>query len=417
MHKAQFEKIHLLLNQENFSQAQNLIMPILADEPENIDALYLLAEIHLNLDRYKEAHETISQCISLDPEESAYFNTQARIFMSQENFREAESSLKTALEINPIDALNRAILAHVKLVRKSYQEALELADAALELDPENILALNTRGAALLKLNRKEEAQESIEDALREDPINSFSHSNNGWGKLEQGKHKEALEHFKEALQIDPNNDYAQAGLLEAIKAKSPIYRLFMAYFFFMNKLTAKYQWGVIIGFYIAFRGIRALADSNEALEPYLTPVLVIFAILAFSTWIIPAISNAFLRFNKFGKYLLDEDEKKSANFVAGSLAISILGFIGYAFTQNEFYLGVAIFGFAMILPYNLMFAKTKKPKVLLIYAIAMTALGIGALAQAYSSGQLMNTLSSIFVLAFVAYQWVANYMMIDEGDR
>jgi len=257
----------------------------------------------------------------------------------------------------------------------------------------------------------------MEDALREDPNNSFSHSNNGWGKLEQGKHKEALDHFKEALVIDPNNDYAQSGLLEAIKAKNPFYRLFMAYYFFMNKLTAKYQWGVIIGFYIAFRGIRALADNNEALEPYLTPISVILAVLAFSTWIIPAISNAFLRFNKFGKYLLDEDEKKSANFVAASLVLCILGFLLYAFTQNEFFLGIAVFGFAMILPYNLMFAATKRPKVLLIYAIAMTVLGIAALASAYSSGQLMNGLSSIFIIAFIAFQWVANFMIIDEGDR
>ena len=64
-----------------------------------------------------------------------------------------------------------------------------------------------------------------------------------------------------------------------------------------------------------------------------------------------------------------------------------------------------------------MFAATKRPKVLLIYAIAMTVLGIAALASAYSSGQLMNGLSSIFIIAFIAFQWVANFMIIDEGDR
>ena len=70
--------------------------------------------------------------------------------------------------------------------------------------------------------------------------------------------QKALEHFKESLSKDPNFEFAQVGLLEAIKATNPIYRLFLKYAFAMSKLTAKYQWAVIIGFYLLFKLLRII---------------------------------------------------------------------------------------------------------------------------------------------------------------
>ena len=127
--------------------------------------------------------------------------------------------------------------------------------------------------------------------------------------------KKHSEHFREALKLDPNFTYAQSGMLEALKANNIFYRLFLQYSFWMGNLTAKYQWGVIIGFYIGFRLIRALAASNENLRPYLTPIIILLALIMFSTWIITPVSNLFLRFNKYGKHLLGKQDKISANFV------------------------------------------------------------------------------------------------------
>ena len=125
------------------------------------------------------------------------------------------------------------------------------------------------------------------------------------------RHKKALEHFKEALTNDPTFKYAQAGMMQALKATNPIYRLFLKYSFWMNNLTAKYQWGVIIGFYLGFKALKTIARNNEALQPYLTPLIIALALVAFSTWVIAPISNLFLRFNKYGQLLLDKKEKMS----------------------------------------------------------------------------------------------------------
>jgi hypothetical protein len=269
-----------------------------------------------------------------------------------------------------------------------------------------------RSAALNKLNRKDESFVTIQGALKEDPNNAYTHANYGWNLLEQGQHKKALEHFKESLSNNPSYEYAQAGMLEAIKATNPVYRLFLKYSFWMSNLTAKYQWVVIIGFYLGFRFLNRLADTNEALQPYLNPILVVLALFAISTWIIHPISNLFIRFHRYGQYLLDEKEKLSSNFVAISVSIFALGLILYFTLSNENMLSLVFFGFAMILPLGSMFVATKYKNILVIYTLFLSIVGALAVAISISQDNLYNFMSIGFLFGFIAYQWIANFMII-----
>ena len=293
---------------------------------------------------------------------------------------------------------------------------MEAADRALEIDAENLLALNMRSTALNKLDRSEESFDTIAGALREDPNNAFTHANYGWGLLERGDHKKALGHFKEALRANPNMAYAQSGLLEAVKATNPAYKLFLKYSFWMGNMSSRYQWGVIIGFYFGFRLLRSLAQSNEALRPFLIPIIILMVILAFSTWIIAPISNLFLRFNKYGKLLLDEKEKMSSNLVAVSLLLMLTGLAVYLITADERFVPIAVFGFAMIVPLGVMFSPTKYKNVLLIYTIAMAIVGIASIAITFSTNNIFTILSPVFIVGFIAFQWGANFLIIREDN-
>ena len=67
-----------------------------------------------------------------------------------------------------------------------------------------------------------------------DPDDAFSHANQGWTLLEQGNRKKAMEHFRESLRLDPTNGWAQAGLVEAIKAGNPVYAVMLKYFLWIQ---------------------------------------------------------------------------------------------------------------------------------------------------------------------------------------
>ncbi len=411
-----FSKIEILIRQQRYSDAEKILSELLTEDPNNIRVLSLLAESHLLQNKFETAYRLIDSAIGLSPDVPYLFYIKTRIAIGQENFVEAERNINHAIKLDPYDADYFAIAANLQLRRKQFENALSLSDQALEIDPENLLALNTRSTTLIKLNRSEESFETIEGALREDPNSAFTHANYGWGLLEKGNHKKAMDHFKEALTNDPNYKYAQYGLLEALKASNPVYRLFLKYSFFMSKLTEKYQWGVIIGFYLGFRALRTIAEKNEALQPYLVPLIVVIALLAFSTWIISPISNLFLRFNKYGQLLLDKKQKLSSNFVAASLALFLVGLVLYLILSDQRMLTIAAFGFAMMLPLGSMFSPSKGKIGLLAYTIFLAVIGMLAIGLTFSGGELINGITFLFILGFVAFQWVANFISIEKDN-
>lgn len=409
-------KVEILIQQKKFGEAEKLLSDLLTEDSNNIHFLSLLSEVYLQQDKFDNANRIIENAIGLSPDAPHLFYIKSRIAIQQDNLNEAEKNISQAIELDPYDADYFALLANIKIGRKQFEDALDSANRALEIDAENILALNTRSTALNKLNRSEESFETIEGALREDPNNAYTHANYGWGLLEKGDHKKALEHFKEALTNDPTFDYAQSGMLEALKATNPIYRIFLKYSFYMSNLTAKYQWGVLIGFYLGLKALRTVAKNNEALQPYLIPLIVALALIAFSTWVIAPISNLFLRFNKYGQLLLDKKEKMSSNFVAISLGLFFVGLLLYFMLSDEKMLTIAVFGFAMMLPLGTMFSPSKNKYGLLIYTIALAITGLIAIGLTFSTGEMFNLMTVVFIFGFVAFQWVANYMLIKEDN-
>ncbi len=414
---SQLAKVEILIQQKRYAEARQIIESLLAQDSSQPFLLSLLAEIYLQQDQPEQAAGIIDHSISLAPDTAHLYYIKSRICICLGQYDEAENQIAQAIALDSRDALFHAFHANIKLLRKQYQQALELAGRALEADAENLLALNIRSSALIKLDKKEEAFTTIEGALREDPNNAYTHTNYGWGLLEKGNHKKALEHFKEALQNDPGQDMARLGMLEAVKAANPLYRLFLKYSFFMSSLTAKYQWGVIIGFYLITRVLRGIAQKNEAAQPYLTPIVILLAITAFSTWVFTPVSNLFLRFNRYGRLLLDHNEKRNSSLVALSLAVSLVGLISYFLLSDERYLSIVAFGFAMMLPLGILFSAGKNHKVLKIYTLAMTAAGLSAIILTFTSNNLFNTASILFIAGFIGFQWLSNFIHIREDNK
>lgn len=183
----------------------------------------------------------------------------------------------------------------------------------------------------------------------------------------------------------------------------------------MSNLTAKYQWGIILGFFFVMRGLRALANSNEALQPFLFPVIILLTIFAFSTWIVKPLSNLFLRFHPYGKFLLDRKEKMSSDFVAICLGICLINLLFYIFLSDVRFMFFAAFGFFMMVPMSVIFVPSKY-KLILIYTMAMALLGIIALGTAIMNSAAFSTLASTFLIGFIAFQFLANFLIIRNSN-
>jgi tetratricopeptide (TPR) repeat protein len=410
------QRAEILIQQHRYTEAERFLKDSLSSDPTDVYSLSLLAEVNIQLNLYEKADLLINSAIGLAPERGGLYFTKARIAICRNKYDEAEENIRHSIAMNPAAPNYYALWASVKLTRKQYQNALELSNQALALEPENLLALNTRSTALLKLNQPEDSFQTIEGALREDPNNAFTHANYGWNLLENNNQEKALEHFREALKNEPNSGYAQSGMLEALKANNFIYKSFLRYSFWIGKLTARYQWGVILGIYAISRLLRVIANNNEGIRPFLMPVMLLLAFIALSTWIISPVSNLFLRLSKYGKHLLDQKEKISANFVGACLVIFVSGLTCYLASGSATLLAVTVFGFAMMVPCGSMFETTRYKYALIIYTTGMALTGTAAIFETFRSGELFNIWTTIFIYGFLIFQWAANFLIIKESN-
>lgn len=411
------EKARILYHQKRYKESAKIFAELVGKDPNDVNLLGMYSDVLRALNKNKEAEEMINRAIGLSPESDFLHYTKALVMLRLDRYDEAEDCLDRSIKINPQDGDYYAAWASVKLERKQFDKALQLANRSLELDPQNILGLNTRSSAQLRLNKKEESLNTIEGALREDPNNAFTHSNYGWNLLEKGEHKQSLKHFSEALKIDPGSANAQVGMMQALKARYFIYKWFLKYAMWMGNLTAKYQWAVIIGFYLLFRFLNGIAESNPALAPFLTPILILMGIMALSTWIIGPISNLFLRLNMYGRHLLKKHEIMSSNFVGISGIVFLLGIMLYIITGDMRWLPVAVFGMAMMIPLSQVFDPSKSKIPLWIYTALLILFGVMAIITTFQSGAIDNTFATMFLIGFIGFQWIANFVSIKASNK
>jgi hypothetical protein len=214
----------------------------------------------------------------------------------------------------------------------------------------------------------------------------------------------------EALKINPDNYHAKEGMKEAIRAKNPLYRFFMNYQFWIAKQQGKAQWMFILGMYFGTKFIAGLASKY----PIFWAVYVPLMFFAYLTWIIEPFANIFLRFDSFGKYALDNDEKLSANITAFCLLIAIVSVVLYFSLDNSIFLYLSIYSITVVVPLSRFYMMSERKRVGLMtyYTFGLAAVGLLALIICFFNEGAGITIGIAYFIGFVAYQWISNYRNI-----
>ena len=116
-------------------------------------------------------------------------------------------------------------------------------------------------------------------------------------------------------------------MMQAIKATNLFYRLFLMYAFWMQGLKSQVRWAVIIIGYLMIQFLNRSASDLGVFAPVAEVIVILYLIFAISTWIIEPVSDIFLRFHPFGKYMLTDEEKDVANICASLLGVAVVGAI------------------------------------------------------------------------------------------
>ena len=264
---ANLSRAQLLFEQGRFEMAAEELGRQMAQDPDDPFARCLLALCLSKLKNHEQAVREAQAATHLAPDLAYTHYVLGSVLDDVPRLRDAEAAAREAIRLDPEDADYYALLASIRFQQQHWPDTLRYADAGLALDADNIPCANLRGMALVRLNRKEDAHQTIQGTLARDPENAAAHANQGWALLHAGKPSEALDHFKEALRLKPDMEWARQGILEALRARNPVYRVMLNYFLWMSRLGQKARYGVLISLYILPRLFNAYARSHPALAP------------------------------------------------------------------------------------------------------------------------------------------------------
>lgn len=411
MTQAMAERFGLLLKQGRTKEAKSLIDTHLTNYPDDFFGRYCYAIVLFQEGEKDSSREITDQLLTEDPEADNVLRLSIEIDMDDDKLEKAESKANLLIEMQPEDTQSHLTMARIKMAQRSYDKSLEAVDKALELDAENVEALNLKILVGGILGNKA-TTETIHEALAIDAENPSSIANHGMNLMRQGKINEALERLKYALSLEPGNQLARYGMQEALKSRFWPYRLFYKYGEFSARLSEKGSWQFIIGAYVVYQVIRYLANNNPALEPFLMPIVYIIFTLFLLTWVMGPLMNVYLLTNKYGRVLLDKDDKTMALLCGGSVALGLVALAVYFGFNSFIAIVLAAVCLAFLIPLG-SFLKPVKPanrNSTKIFTIGLVILGLGG---AFAG----DTLLVPFLIGLFIYQWYINGILIKENSR
>ncbi len=403
----------LLLQHHRPAEAEKELRAHLAEHPTDASAMFLLTVSLSQQDKDAEAVGVAKHAVALVPDLAMAHYHLAKAFFGNGQLKEARKAAEEAVRLDPEDADNFGALALVLNHTGERTAALKAAEQGLALDPEHLTCLNVRSIELNTSKRFEEADRSIDKALELDPENPYTHSNIGWAVLRRGDHAKAMEHFREALRREPGLEHARKGMVEALKARYWIYRQWLKYVFWVSNLKDGTQRWFIIGIWLVVRVFGSATKSVPFLAPIGAFIIAVYVMFAFSSWVITPLTNLLLRLNRFGRYVLNRDEKLTSTFTGIALALMLIGIGCFAFIQHPGFLVLAAYGFLMMIPMASMFNadKPRNGRIRIAYAVVLAVLGACAVVWSFISGEPFNMAVLIFGVGAIAYQWIASLIL------
>ena len=182
-HAVQLQEEIALHQQGRLAEAEAQYKAILKVQPQQVDALQLLATIAAQQQSYVEAVELFDQVLEINPLHAVAYSNRGYALRELKQYEEAVSSYNKALLLKPdyADAYYNRGITLEELMR--YEEACLSYDKAIALKPDYAEAYSCRGFALHELKRYEEAQSSFDKAFALKPDTDFLFGNMMYNKM------------------------------------------------------------------------------------------------------------------------------------------------------------------------------------------------------------------------------------------
>ncbi len=218
-------RAYLLLQRQRYDLAEVEARRVLAESPQDVMALAVLANCHAKLGRHREALHAAREALRIGPEESMALDTMSFVLMTCINVKMAERAARETLRLYPHEANYHFRLADVLAGQGKWHAALAAADEGLRVDPEHLGCIHVKARAEAVVAGPDAACATTTYALAVDPENAETHAIHGQQLLEADDYQNARRHFEQALRLDPALDSARLGMVQVLHLRHWPYRV------------------------------------------------------------------------------------------------------------------------------------------------------------------------------------------------
>lgn len=205
---ALFDRALFLLQQNRFSESNDICEFLIKDHPENFHVLQLSGVLAFQLNDPSRAVRQLESAIKVNSRQSDAHNSLGVVYRALSEPTRALNCFDKALALEPefVEAHhNRGLVLHDL---RRFNEAIESFEKAITLYPAFADAHQDMSLTLKELKRLDESLVAINQSLEIRPNHPETLNNKGVLLLEWGKVSEAVECFNQAIAINP--DFAQA---------------------------------------------------------------------------------------------------------------------------------------------------------------------------------------------------------------
>ncbi len=200
------------LQEGRFADGEALCQQVLAADPEQPDALHLLAIVAQKVGQNQSALDLLHRALVRSAPSADLQNNLGTVLVALGRIPAAISAFQQALLLRCDFAEAHANLGDALRLAGQPAEAAAACHEALRLRPDFAAAHGNLGNALKELGRTSEAIDAYRSALRLRPEDASNHSNLGVVLLEIGDEKAAESAFRMALRWQPGHAGAMYNL-------------------------------------------------------------------------------------------------------------------------------------------------------------------------------------------------------------
>ncbi|MGI6607246.1 MAG: tetratricopeptide repeat protein [Peptococcia bacterium] len=191
---------------KKYKQAEKALQELLAEDPRNNAAQFLLANCYFMLDQEDEAEKLCEELVATELAAEA-FELLGKIYREKGYYQRAEESFLKALELDPQNAETLADYAYLLLLCGYYEKAREVMQEALRLEPENDLVLHYYYYFEHAVGKKKQEKKAIEEYMASSTDEVQKLIKLGQSEYKAHHYKKAEKHFRQAYLLDPTNPH------------------------------------------------------------------------------------------------------------------------------------------------------------------------------------------------------------------